>query len=74
MSPAAWRVNCPGCERETDIADHDWCENFNGVFEVMDAARFPVCEYCGIQFEIEPVTAPRRAAPTAAGWGKRATP
>jgi hypothetical protein len=56
MSPAAFRVACPGCGRETDIADHDWCENFNGVFEVMDAARFPVCEYCGVQFEIAPVT------------------
>ena len=69
MSPAAWRVNCPGCERETDIADHDWRENFNGVafngvFEVMDAARFPVCEYCGIQFQIEPVTVAVAVAPS----------
>lgn len=56
MSPAAWRVACPGCERDTDIADHDWREDDSGAFEAVDAARFPVCEYCGLQFEVTPVT------------------
>ena len=63
MSPAAWRVACPGCERDTDIADHDWREDNSGAFVVMDAARFPVCEYCGLQFEIAPVTLAEPAPP-----------
>ena len=56
MHPAAWAVHCPGCERQADIEDHDWREESSGAFRVMDAARFPVCEYCGLQFEVAPVT------------------
>lgn len=68
MQPAAWRVSCPGCERDTDIADHDWRQDGIGSFEVVDAARFPICEYCSLQFEVAPVTLAETApaAPAAA--------
>ncbi|MFN7634062.1 MAG: hypothetical protein ACK5PI_04990 [Acetobacteraceae bacterium] len=56
MYPAAWVVTCPGCERQTDISDHDWREDSRAAFHVVDDARFPVCEYCGLQFEVAPVT------------------
>jgi hypothetical protein len=33
----------------------DWEEQDNGSYAAVPEARFPLCEYCDLQFEIAPV-------------------
>lgn len=55
MWPVSFNVACPGCEDRKDIDDCDWVEDHAGNFRTDGAARFPVCEQCGLQFEVLPV-------------------
>jgi hypothetical protein len=55
MRPVEWVADCPHCERESDIAPSDWEELTSGAFSAHGPGRYPVCEYCKMQFEIVPV-------------------
>ncbi len=55
MRPETWYVLCPGCDRPHAIDGCEWGELPDGSLAAVDDARFPVCEYCGLQFEVAPV-------------------
>lgn len=52
---SAWCVACPACNIQIEVEDHEWHEAASGWIEAIDAARYPVCEHCGLQFEVASV-------------------
>jgi len=55
MAPETFYARCPGCLRPHHLDGCDWEEQDNGSYAAVPEARFPLCEYCDLQFEIAPV-------------------
>lgn len=67
LEPSMMAVSCPGCGTGFTLSETEWGETHEGTFEANLEARFPVCEHCGLQFEIDGIyvqTLKREPPPT----------
>ena len=52
LRPVEFAVDCPACERPLHLDSCEWGQVTSGAFAADGPERYPVCEYCGTQFEI----------------------
>ena len=55
LRPTAWCVRCPGCESDIELDETEIVEGQTGAYAAMDVAAFPLCDDCGLLFEVAPV-------------------
>lgn len=55
MRPVEMEAVCPGCHRPHELSCIEWREDESGAYVALDDAQFPVCGYCGLQFEVAAV-------------------
>jgi len=55
LRPVEMEVLCPCCQRPHILACDDWHEARSGAYVALAEARFPLCEHCGMQFEVAPI-------------------
>jgi hypothetical protein len=55
LRPLEFAVDCPACERTMVLDACEWDQEPSGTFAAHGPERWPVCEYCQTQFEVEAV-------------------
>lgn len=55
MRPVEFVADCPACERPSHVDPCEWEQVTSGAFAAYGPGRWPVCEYCKVQFEVVPV-------------------
>lgn len=55
LRPLQFAVDCPACERTMLLEACEWEQEPSGAYAAHGPERWPVCEYCDAQFEVQAV-------------------